>query len=214
MGAISVIPSVRLSIQLNRWKGSNHPLRATENVVVYFSFLRLVRDRRPCLHPAAYIESVPNRGSPPAILLRESHRNPQRLPATKLKNRFSQRGPDAHLRWHIRYSSWACSAGEQDGLSMQFLTLESTGILPPTVAVLATGVISALMVRQTFAYSFATWRFQLRGEAIIRSAVDIGWMRNPGGRPTGAWWCWTTRTVTPGLCCRRRCRPTPTTSTR
>jgi chloride channel protein, CIC family len=32
-------------------------------------------------------------------------------------------------------------------------------------------------VRRTFGYSFATWRFHLRGEAI-RSAVDIGWMRN------------------------------------
>jgi len=32
-------------------------------------------------------------------------------------------------------------------------------------------------VRRTFGYSFATWRFHLRGEAI-RSAVDIGWMRS------------------------------------
>jgi CIC family chloride channel protein len=32
-------------------------------------------------------------------------------------------------------------------------------------------------VRRTFGYSFATWRFHLRGEAI-RSAVDIGWVRN------------------------------------
>ena len=34
-----------------------------------------------------------------------------------------------------------------------------------------------ITVRRTFGYSFATWRFHLRGEAI-RSAVDIGWMRN------------------------------------
>jgi len=32
-------------------------------------------------------------------------------------------------------------------------------------------------VRRTFGYSFATWRFHLRGESI-RSAVDVGWMRN------------------------------------
>ena len=32
-------------------------------------------------------------------------------------------------------------------------------------------------MRRTFGYSFATWRFHLRGEAI-RSAVDVGWMRN------------------------------------
>ncbi len=32
-------------------------------------------------------------------------------------------------------------------------------------------------MRRTFGYSFATWRFHLRGEAI-RSAVDVGWMRS------------------------------------
>ena len=62
-------------------------------------------------------------------------------------------------------------------LTMAFLALESTGSLPLTVAVVATAVISAMTVRRTFGYSFATWRFHLRGEAI-RSAVDIGWMRN------------------------------------
>lgn len=62
-------------------------------------------------------------------------------------------------------------------LTMGFLALESTGSLPLTAAVLAACVISALTVRRTFGYSFATWRFHLRGEAI-RSAVDIGWMRN------------------------------------
>jgi CIC family chloride channel protein len=62
-------------------------------------------------------------------------------------------------------------------LTMAFLALETTGSLPMTVAVLAASVVSALTVRRTFGYSFATWRFHLRGEAI-RSAVDIGWMRN------------------------------------
>jgi CIC family chloride channel protein len=62
-------------------------------------------------------------------------------------------------------------------LTMAFLALESTGSLPLTVAVLATAVISSLTVRRTFGYSFATWRFHLRGESI-RSPVDIGWMRN------------------------------------
>ena len=62
-------------------------------------------------------------------------------------------------------------------LTMGFLALEATGSLPLTAAVLAACVISALTVRRTFGYSFATWRFHLRGEAI-RSAVDIGWMRN------------------------------------
>jgi chloride channel protein, CIC family len=62
-------------------------------------------------------------------------------------------------------------------LTMGFLALEATGSLPMTVAVLAACVVSSLTVRRTFGYSFATWRFHLRGEAI-RSAVDIGWMRN------------------------------------
>ncbi len=43
--------------------------------------------------------------------------------------------------------------------------------------VLGAVVSSSLMVRKTFGYSFATWRFHLRGEAI-RSAHDIGWIRN------------------------------------
>ncbi|ABI62248.1 chloride channel protein [Granulibacter bethesdensis] len=62
-------------------------------------------------------------------------------------------------------------------LTMSFLVLETTGSLPITVAVLAGTVISSLTVRRLFGYSFTTWRFHLRGEAI-RSAVDIGWMRN------------------------------------
>ena len=62
-------------------------------------------------------------------------------------------------------------------LTMTFLALESTGSLPMTVAVLAASVLSAITVRRIFGYSFATWRFHLRGEAI-RSAVDIGWVRS------------------------------------
>lgn len=62
-------------------------------------------------------------------------------------------------------------------LTMAFLSLETTGSFPLTVAVVGASVISALTVRRTFGYSFATWRFHLRGEAI-RSAVDIGWMRS------------------------------------
>jgi CIC family chloride channel protein len=62
-------------------------------------------------------------------------------------------------------------------LTMSFLALETTGSLPLTVAVVAASVLSAITVRRTFGYSFATWRFHLRGESI-RSAVDIGWMRN------------------------------------
>jgi CIC family chloride channel protein len=62
-------------------------------------------------------------------------------------------------------------------LTMAFLALESTGSFPLTLAVLAAAVVSSLTVRRTFGYSFATWRFHLRGENI-RSAVDVGWLRS------------------------------------
>ena len=62
-------------------------------------------------------------------------------------------------------------------LTMAFLTLETTSSLPLTIAVIVAAVVSSLTVRRTFGYSFATWRFHLRGEAI-RSAVDIGWVRS------------------------------------
>ncbi len=62
-------------------------------------------------------------------------------------------------------------------LTMAFLALETTGSLPLTIAVLVASVVSSVTTRRSFGYSFATWRFHLRGEAI-RSAVDIGWVRN------------------------------------
>jgi CIC family chloride channel protein len=62
-------------------------------------------------------------------------------------------------------------------LTMAFLTLETTSSLPLTIAVIVAAVVSSVTVRRAFGYSFATWRFHLRGEAI-RSAVDIGWVRN------------------------------------
>nr|WP_245411696.1 chloride channel protein [Phyllobacterium leguminum] len=62
-------------------------------------------------------------------------------------------------------------------LTMAFLALESTGDLTLTGVVLAAAIMSAMLVRETFGYSFSTWRFHLRGETI-RSAQDIGWMRN------------------------------------
>ncbi len=62
-------------------------------------------------------------------------------------------------------------------LTMAFLALETSGSLPLTIAVLAAAVASSMLVRETFGYSFTTWRFHLRGETI-RSAHDIGWMRS------------------------------------
>jgi CIC family chloride channel protein len=61
-------------------------------------------------------------------------------------------------------------------LTMTVIALETTGDLWLTTAVLIAVIISAQMTREVFGYSFATWRFHLRGETI-RSAADIGWMR-------------------------------------
>ncbi|MGN7773958.1 chloride channel protein [Phyllobacterium sp. 22552] len=62
-------------------------------------------------------------------------------------------------------------------LTMTFLALEITGDFPITVLVLAAVIAASITVRNTFGYSFATWRFHLRGESI-RSAHDVGWIRN------------------------------------
>ena len=62
-------------------------------------------------------------------------------------------------------------------LTMAFIALETTGDLWLTTAVLVAVIISAQVTRETFGYSFATWRFHLRGESI-RSAADVGWIRD------------------------------------
>jgi chloride channel protein, CIC family len=62
-------------------------------------------------------------------------------------------------------------------LTMTFIALETTGDLWLTTAVLIAVIVSAQVTRETFGYSFATWRFHLRGESI-RSAADIGWIRD------------------------------------
>ena len=62
-------------------------------------------------------------------------------------------------------------------LTMTFIALETTGDLWLTTAVLIAVIISSQVTRELFGYSFATWRFHLRGETI-RSAADIGWMRD------------------------------------
>ena len=62
-------------------------------------------------------------------------------------------------------------------LTMSFLVLETTGDFALTGAVLAACVATSLSVRETFGYSFSTWRLHLRGETI-RSAADVGWVRS------------------------------------
>lgn len=62
-------------------------------------------------------------------------------------------------------------------LTMVFIALESTGDLWITSAVLIAVIVSTQVTRDLFGYSFATWRFHLRGETI-RSAADIGRIRD------------------------------------
>jgi CIC family chloride channel protein len=62
-------------------------------------------------------------------------------------------------------------------LAMTFLALEATADFRIMVAALLASALSGLIVRETFGYSFATWRFHLRGEAI-RGPQDVGWVRD------------------------------------
>jgi CIC family chloride channel protein len=62
-------------------------------------------------------------------------------------------------------------------LTMSFLVLETTRDFGVAAATLAAALIASTVVRERFGYSFSTWRLHLRGETI-RSARDVGWMRN------------------------------------
>jgi chloride channel protein, CIC family len=62
-------------------------------------------------------------------------------------------------------------------LTVTFVALETTRDPALTAAVLIAVVVSVVATRETFGYSFATWRFHLRGETI-RSAADVGWIRD------------------------------------
>jgi CIC family chloride channel protein len=61
--------------------------------------------------------------------------------------------------------------------TMVFLSMEMTGDFGLVSLLVPSVLVSALTARRLFGFSFATWRFHLRGEAI-RSAHDIGWIRN------------------------------------
>jgi len=62
-------------------------------------------------------------------------------------------------------------------LTVTFIVLENTGDYWLATSVLIAVIIATLLTRELFGYSFATWRFHLRGETI-RSAADVGWMRD------------------------------------
>jgi CIC family chloride channel protein len=72
-------------------------------------------------------------------------------------------------------------------MTMSFLALETTGDFGITAAALIASLFASVVVRETFGYSFSTWRLHLRGETI-RSANDVGWLRNltAGGMMRGA----------------------------
>lgn len=62
-------------------------------------------------------------------------------------------------------------------LTMSFLVLEMTRNLEITAIVLASCIVTSMVVREFFGYSFSTWRLHLRGETI-RGAHDVGWLRS------------------------------------
>jgi len=66
-------------------------------------------------------------------------------------------------------------------MTMALLAIELTGDFSVVGPVLLGVMAATLTVRQVFGYSFATWRFHLRGEAIL-SGEDIGWVRQTTAR--------------------------------
>jgi hypothetical protein len=79
--------------------------------------------------------------------------------------------------FRLRRANLRLLVGCAAALTMTFIALESTGNLALTAAVLVAVVVAVVATREAFGYSFATWRFHLRGETI-RSVADIGWMRD------------------------------------
>src|SRR5689334_22014089 len=60
-------------------------------------------------------------------------------------------------------------------ITMIMIVLETTGQFTTLIGVMVGVVTAAIAVRHWFGYSFATWRFHLRGLAI-RSPEDVGWI--------------------------------------
>lgn len=77
-------------------------------------------------------------------------------------------------------------------MTMAMIVLEATHDFTLTGAVLAAALVSSTLVRETFGYSFSTWRLHLRGETV-KSARDVGWIK----------------TLTAGSMMRREASPTP-----
>jgi len=61
-------------------------------------------------------------------------------------------------------------------MTMSLLVLETTHDFALTGVALTAGLVASTVVRETFGFSFSTWRFHTRGQTI-RSARDVGWVR-------------------------------------
>ena len=61
-------------------------------------------------------------------------------------------------------------------MTMSLLVLETTHDFALTGVAVTAGLCASTVVRETFGFSFSTWRFHTRGQTI-RSARDVGWIR-------------------------------------
>lgn len=61
-------------------------------------------------------------------------------------------------------------------MTMSMLVLEVTHDFALTGVAITAALCASTFVRETFGFSFSTWRLHTRGESI-RSARDVGWMR-------------------------------------
>jgi CIC family chloride channel protein len=62
-------------------------------------------------------------------------------------------------------------------VTMILLVLEATSDFSATLGVTLAVIVSVIVVRNWFGYSFATWRFHLRGVAL-HSPHDVGWLHD------------------------------------
>lgn len=62
-------------------------------------------------------------------------------------------------------------------MTMSMLVLETTHDFALTSVALTASLCASTLVRETFGFSFSTWRLHTRGETI-RSARDVGWIKN------------------------------------
>jgi len=62
-------------------------------------------------------------------------------------------------------------------MTMSMLVLETTHDFALTSVAVTAGLVASTVVRDTFGFSFSTWRMHSRGQNI-RSARDIGWVRS------------------------------------